>query len=953
MPLENKPKATRSKLPPKGWVNAKRISAYQSPPPSRFRRVVRLFINPWTISLALLFILGSFLTLTYYWFDFSDRIDRRLLSGVVFTPSAGIYSAPKTLRTGENISRVELIEYLKSAGYIEKNNKADLSRSRYEVNDKGMSIEPGITGVIDGAKVFPSLSVTFSKDGKSVVRIVDNGSGIDSAKAQLEPKQLSTIAAEGDGRRKTVTFNDLPPHLIKAITVTEDRAFFEHYGVNFRGIARALWRRYEGDENTPLSNQGGSSITQQLVKNLLLTNDPTLERKITEAYMSVIVETRLSKQEIFTLYANQIYLGQQSGVSIYGVGEASDAYFSKDVSQLTLDEAAFIAGIIRSPNRYNPYKNPEKVKDRRNQVLQSMLETGAISDQQYSQAHPILIELKQRSHSKDLLAMPYFSQYATEELPNVVSDPEAMQHLRVYTSIDPDLQKLAYETVTERLNKLDKYFPKKAKGNLNASLVAIRPKTGEIVAMVGGRDYLDNQFNRATMAMRQPGSVFKPFVYAAALNSAYDSGSRVFTAATVIKDEKKIFTSGRDSYSPNNYGDTFSGKETTLRDALVKSKNVITVEIGMQLNIGKVMNLAAKAGFPKVEKAYPSMALGTAEATPLQVATAYTMFANLGDRVLPMPITRVTSGDGRTVAAPIPDRKNIVRPDVAYIADDIMKDVINRGTAAQAQAWGLKNVAGKTAIAGKTGTSRDGWFAGFTPEIVCVVYVGFDDGDDLGMKGSDSAMPIWADFMQAALKLHPEWNGDWQMPTNIRKAEIDIRNGLLIRELDAFENLSASPSPTPTPTPTPKTANLDPNAALWETEDLPAPIEVFVTDVPPEFRRAELFVGGTVPNKAMLPVDEDGLVIDAPSSEPTPTPSSSSTPITETWQEMQDDAAEDSRSLTRGRGEPPDGRGFVSVFVCPVTEMRATVNCPRRESKSFRNGKEPKDFCLFHTNRSP
>ncbi len=943
MPDQNKLKDSRSKLPPKGWVKAKRISAYHSPPPSRLRRTVRWIVNPWTISLALLLALGTFLTLTYYWFDFSDRIDRRLLSGEVFTPSAGIYSAPKTLRVGENITRQELIEYLKSAGYIDKNIKADLSRSRFGVDDKEVSIEPGITGMIDGVKVFPSLSVAFSKDGKSVAKITDKGSG-DVPKAQLEPKQLSTIAAEGDGRRKTITFNDLPPLLVKAITVTEDRAFFEHYGVNFRGIARALWRRYEGDENTPLSNQGGSSITQQLVKNLLLTNDPTLERKITEAYMSVIVETRLTKLEIFTLYANQIYLGQQSGVSIYGVGEAAAAYFGKDVSQLTLPEAAFIAGIIRSPNRYNPYKNPDKVRERRNQVLQSMLEAGEISEQLYAQAYAIPIELREISRAKDLQGMPYFSQYAIEELPGIVSDPEALQHLRVYTSIDPDLQKLAYETVIERLNKLDKYFPKKPKGSLNASLVAIRPKTGEIVAMVGGRNYVENQFNRATMAMRQPGSVFKPFVYAAALNSAYD-GSRIFTAATVMKDEKKIFTFGQDSYSPNNYGDTFSGKETTLRDALVRSKNVITVDIGMQMNIGKVMNLANKAGFPKVDKAYPSMALGTAEATPLQVATAYTMFANLGDRVLPMPITKVTAGDGKTISAPMPDRKNVVRSDVAYITNDIMKDVINRGTAAQAQAWGLRNVPGKTAIAGKTGTSRDGWFAGFTPEIVCVVYVGFDDGDDLGMKGSDSAMPIWADFMQAALKLHPEWNADWQMPANVRKAEIDIRNGALIREIDGIETPTASP--TPTPTPTPKPDNSDPNAAIWETDEMPPTPEVFVTEVPPEFRRIEFFIGGTVPNKAMLPVEEDVLETGDAPDEPTPSPSS--TPITDTWQELQDGTQNGTTSPSLRNRAGPSG-GFVTVAVCPVTGVRATANCPRREAKQFRPGAEPKDFCNFHVN---
>ena len=887
--------------------------------------------------------LATFFTLTYYWFKFSDRIDRQLLSGEIYTPSAGIYSAPKILKKGEPLTAAELIDYLKTAGYIEKNNRASENRSRYSVDGNRVLVEPGITGTIDGAKAFPALSVTFGKAGKNVDKILDVEAGKETDAARLEPKMLSTVAAEGDGRRKVVSFTDLPPHLIKAITATEDRSFFEHYGVNIRGIARAFWRRYDRENDGILENQGGSSITQQLVKNLLLTRDPTWERKITEAYMSLILETRLTKQEIFTLYANQIYLGQQSGLAIYGVGEASDVYFGKDVSQITLPEAAFIAGIIRSPNRYGPYKNPEKVTERRNQVLDSMLENGDIDATTAAQAKATPYEIRKISSRKDLQGMPYFSQFAVEELPKVVSDPEALQHLRVYTSIDPDLQKIAYETVASRLDALEKrYFSKKPQGNLNAALVAIRPKTGEIVAMVGGRDYLQNQFNRATDAKRQPGSVFKPFVYATAINSAYDGG-RVFTAATILKDEKKTFTYDNRSYSPNNYGDHFSGADITLRDALVKSKNTITVDLGMQVNIGKVMNLAAKAGMPKVERAYPSMALGTAEASPLEVATAYTTFANLGDRVLPTPITQVTAGDGRTVSMVQPDRKTVIRPDVAYIMDDIMKDVINRGTAAQAQGWGFRNVAGKSAFAGKTGTSRDGWFAGFTPELVCVVYVGFDDNDDLGMKGSDSAMPIWADFMKAALDRHPEWNGDWQMPAGVRKAEIDVRNGTLVRELDAIEPAETKATPTPTPLTTPVPELEDP---AWQTEPVPEPKEVFVTNVPAEFRRVELFIGGTLPSRTMLeqqvenwdaPLDGDiPPTVGEPPAEPTPTP------VTGTWEQHAE------KRPSQSQQNSPEPRLNVAVAICPTTGLRATSKCPLHEIRSFSRGSEPKQFCDLH-----
>jgi len=928
-------KTSRSKLPPKAWLKSRRPASYQAPPPPRWKRVLRYIFNGWTISIAGLAALGMFLVLMYYWFEFSARIDQRLLSGEVYTASAGIYSAPKLLKVGEAASAAEIVDYLKTAGYIDRNAQADPSRSRFAIDGDVLGVEPGLTGNIDGQKAFHAVSIKFSKDGKSVAAIGDRDTNQQVKETYLEPKILNSIAAEGDGRRKTVTFQDIPQHLIKAVTVTEDRAFFEHYGVNVRGIARALWRRYEPEENSAVNNQGGSSLTQQLVKNLIVGRDPTLTRKITEAYMSIILETRLSKEEIFTLYANQIYLGQQSGVSIYGVGEAANAYFGKDVSQLSLPESAFIAGIIRSPNRYNPYKNPDRVQERRNQVLESMHEVGEISDQQLAEAKAVPVQLRQISNTKDLQGMPYFSQYATEEISKYVSDPEAVQHLRIYTSIDPDLQRMAYETVAKRLAALDKNFPKKQ--GLNAALVAIRPKTGEIVAMVGGRDYLANQFNRATDAMRQPGSVFKPFVYATAINSAYDSSTRQFTAASMFKDEKRVFTYGSEQYSPNNFGDTFSNKEITLRDALVHSKNVVTVDLALQLNIGRVMNLAAKAGMPKVDKAYPSMALGTAEATPLAVAEAYTMFANLGDRAAPMPITKIAAGDGRTVTAITPDRKTIVRPDVAYIMDDMMKDVINRGTAAQAGAWGFKNVPGQRAFAGKTGTSRDGWFAGFTPELVCVVYVGFDDGSDLDMKGADSAMPIWADFMQKALQKHPEWNGDWAAPANVRKAEIDIRNGSLIRDLDAV----ADPNSTPVPTPTPYRPS-DPQLQQYYPPD-PAPAaDVFATNVPPEFRRVELFIAGTQPMRAFSSPDQEG----SPVERPTPAP----TPLNGTWQDAEPPGDTYAGTDEGKQAAPERGResGMVTVAICPVSGKRATSHCPETELRSFKRGTEPREFCTFH-----
>jgi penicillin-binding protein 1B len=909
-----------------------RVNAFQAKKPGFFRRIFRVIFHPVALIGYLLIASAIVFTLGYYWFEFSEKVDR-LLAGEVFTSSAGIYASPKILKQGEGITKEELVTYLKSAGYIQKNQQASKTRSRYALEDQTVEIEPGETATVDGKTIFQPLRIKFAKDGKSISSISDLSSNQNVPQTLLEPRLLSSIVAEGDGRRKAVSYQDVPESLQKAIIVTEDRDFFNHYGVNLRGIARALWRRVDSEnDKSPLARQGGSSITQQLVKNLLLSSDYSIERKVKEAYMSLILETRLSKEEIFTLYVNQIYLGQQSGIGVYGVGQAANSYFGKDVSQLSLAESAFLAGIIRSPNRYNPYKNLEKVTERRNQVLDSMFETGNISAAQKDEARKSDIKLAQVAQNSELLGLPYFSQYAESELPKIISDPDALQHLRVYTTIDVDLQKLAYEAVRKRLEKIERLFPNK-KANLNAALVAIRPKTGEIVAMIGGKDYETNQFNRATEAQRQPGSVFKPFVYAAAINTVYEPSGRVLTPATIFKDEAKTFTFNQETYKPNNFGDFFSNKDVTLRDALVKSKNVITVDLAMELNIGKVMNFAAKAGLPKVAKAYPSMALGTAEVTPLQMATAYTTFANLGEKTSPIGINRITNGEGKTISAPVTEKKTVMRPDVAYIMDDMLKDVINRGTAADAKAWGISNGKGR-GFAGKTGTSRDGWFAGFTPNLVCVVYVGFDDGSDLGMKGGDSALPIWADFMQDALSLHPEWNGDWQMPDGIRKGEIDIRNGKLIRELTGSEAEMIELQKEVRAANSNSNANTNTNP---ERPDSPLVENIYVTDVPPEFRRIELFIAGTVPNKALAveptptPLDDESWrdTITAPSPEESPQPNPTG-------------------ELNQTPKPTPEIPKNVTIMICPISNKRATAFCPNSRATRFENGTEPDDYCQFH-----
>src|SRR5687767_4429762 len=804
-----------------------RVVSYVQREPSFVRRVLRRLLSA-PVIIPLVFIGAAVLgVLIYYWTVFSGRIDN-LLAGEVFTRSAGIYAAPKQLRVNETISQADLIAFLKRAGYVEKNQQGDTWRGRYVVNGSTVEIEPSSASSVDGQKQFAHVRVQFNGTGKAINSLFDLDNRSSVQRAWLEPELLSSVTGTERAKRKVIGFGDLPPHLIKAITVTEDRSFFEHYGVNIRGIIRAFVRRVDADPNSPIARQGGSSITQQLVKNLLLSPEQTWRRKSAEAYMSIILETRLSKEKIFELYCNQVYMGQQAGFSIHGFGEASSAYFNKEVTNLTLAESAFLAGIVRSPNRYNPYTKLETATARRNQVLDSMAEAGELSAADAKAAKDSPLQVAPVRGRIDVSDAPYFADYVQNQLGDMIAGSAAAEHLRIYTTIDMDLQRAAYAALTKQLAALDKIQAKRFEpGTLQGALVAMNAKTGEIVAMVGGRDYSKSQLNRATDALRQPGSVFKPFVYATALNTAYDPVPRLITPATTYMDEPKTFTFDNQEYSPGNFGETYSNEPVTLRDALVNSLNVITVDVAMEVTIGRVMALAAKAGLPKPPRAYPAMALGTSEATPLQVASAYTAFANLGTRTTAIPINRITTGNGVTIAAPTAQKNEVMRPEVAYVMNSFMKDVVNRGTAAKVRARGLK-----ANVAGKTGTSRDGWFAGFTPNLVCVVWVGFDDGSQLGLTGANSALPIWTDFMQVALSEHPEWQGDWPMPEGIEQVEINPTTGEVASEDDPERrtelfingNKSASePLPTPEEEPTAELPSPTPGFEPLPMEPIPSP----------------------------------------------------------------------------------------------------------------------------------
>lgn len=769
--------ATVTKKPKTGSARTRVIKRHEER-----QGLLRRIFTPTRLAILGIIALIFLSVFSFFYYKYSKMIDARL-RGDVMVRTTGIYATPRTIRVGQSMTIPAIKSYLDGIGYVESTKQADLKRGRYEIKGNTIEIYSSGDAIINGVRQFPSIAVAFGKEGKSISKISDLETKKNLDSTLLEPEMITAISNEKRQKQKLVSFKDLPQDYINAVVAIEDRQFFSHSGINFRGIFRALYRNVEESE----IQQGGSSVTQQLVKNFFLTPERTFKRKLQEMMIAVVLETKLSKQEIFQLYANEVYMGQSGNYSINGVGEAASTYFNKDVVNLTLPEAAFLAGIIRGPSLYSPYRDPERAKARRNQVLDSMVEAGVLTEERAQQAKATGLKIQPKSNALNSDA-PYFVDYLQQQLTSEFATRDlSRQSYRVYTTIDLGLQRAADKAVNDTLAQLDPIFSKRKKnpvppGTLQAALVAMNAKTGEIVAMVGGRDYGASQLNRAIDANRQPGSVFKPIVYATALNTAYeDSSEGVITPASVFMDAPETFLYGRgETYSPENFGKTYSNRDVTLRDGLVHSLNVVTVRIAERVGLTKVARMAERLGLPR-PRPFPAMSLGTAEATPLEIARAYTVFANGGQLAETRSIKRMTNADGVGIAEPKPETRPVLRPEISWMMTSIMQDVMNRGTAARARSMGFTGTA-----AGKTGTSRDGWFAGYTPNLVCVVWVGFDDNSELGLEGSKSALPIWAAFMKQALALRPDLGGDsFPKADNVVSAEIDPTTGLLATSLCA------------------------------------------------------------------------------------------------------------------------------------------------------------------------
>jgi len=707
----------------------------------------------------------------YYYVKYSRMIDARL-SGNVLQNTTQIFSAPEHISAGQAWGPEDLTAYLTRVGYrpIQDANAI----GQFTAQENTVDIRPSKLSYFAGNN---ALAVQFR--GKSIRSIKPLAGGGELDTAEIEPELITNLFDSAREKRRPVRYEDLPVMLVDAILSAEDKRFFEHGGFDFIRIVGAAWADVR---HSSQHYQGASTITMQVARTFFLSTDRNWRRKLSEAMISIELEQRFNKQQIFELYANEVYLGNRGSFGIRGFSEASVAYFGKDLRQLGLPECAYLAGIIRAPNYYSSAdRHPERGVQARDRVLTQMLDNKYISAEDVQDAKRATLKIIRTSISGS--EAPYFVDMVKDHLLDKYSENELLSaNFRVYTTLDPVLQRAAAAAVDAGMKNVDLLLAKKydkwrreqaKKGSTEpipqaqAALVALDPRTGEIKAVIGGRDYGQSQLNHA-LAHRQPGSVFKPFVYAAAFDNAVDGVQPVITPATTIDDEPTTFEFDGKEYTPDNYHERFMGR-VTVRDALTNSLNVATVKVAELIGYGRVVQVARKMGLGMNIQPTPSVALGAYEMTPIDVAAGYTTFATMGTRAEPQFLRIVVNADGTPLEKFTPQTHLALDPRVAFLVDSLLKDVLNRGTGASVRARGFTLPA-----AGKTGTSRDGWFAGFTSNLLCVIWIGFDDNRDIGLAGGVVAAPIWADFMTRATALAQYRDvKDFAMPDGVQSVLID------------------------------------------------------------------------------------------------------------------------------------------------------------------------------------
>lgn len=733
---------------------------------SRNSVLARLLLHPLArvlVVVALLAGIAGISVFTYYYVKFSRLVERKLRSGP-FPSTSMIFAAPRAINVGDAITPEEIAAQLRRCGYSESRTNR---MGWYHLRADAIEIFPGPDSYFD-----EEPGVIKFRDGQ-VVEIISLRDNTARTQYLLEPELLTNLFDRNREKRRLVRFADLPKVLVDAIISAEDKRFFQHAGFDPLRVIKAAYV----DLKERRLQEGASTLSMQLARSFFLDYRRTWRRKAAEVLITLLLEQRLSKEQIFEYYVNQIPLGRHGSFNIHGFGEAAQAYLGKDVRELTLPEAALLAGMVRGPSLYNPYRNPERARQRRNVVLGLMRENGFITEEQYREA--IQAPLTLAPPGMESTDAPYFVDLVNEELNRQFQEHDFQSEAyRIYTTLDMDLQRAAAEAVRVGLQEVDERIRRMRRRQPDlpdpqVALVALDPQTGAVKALIGGRNYGVSQLNRA-LARRQPGSAFKPFVYAAALETAVRGGHPVITPATMINDEPTTFWFDNRPYTPSNYKNEYHGM-VTLRDALAKSMNVATVRLAQMIGYDAVEELAERAGMNLRIQATPAIALGAYEVTPLEIAGAYTIFANQGIYSKPYWITLVRDRVGNIIYNHRPVQRPVLDPRVAYLMVNLMEEVLRSGTGASVRTRGFLLPA-----AGKTGTSHDGWFAGFTTRLIAVVWVGFDDNRELGLEGAHSALPIWVEFMKRAAQLREYRNvKEFEPPDGVVSVEIDPMSGQL------------------------------------------------------------------------------------------------------------------------------------------------------------------------------
>ena len=705
---------------------------------------------------------------SFYYSKYSKIVDERIRRPI-FNEPAQIYAAPDQVNVGEKWTAAAILANLRGAGYVPQGSAEQSKVGSYSLHGASIDVKPGPSSYHPGA-----AATLVLKDGE-----IDSITGPNSQSLtsyELEPQLVTGLFdAKQRSKRRLLTFADIPPVVTQAVVSVEDRRFFEHGGINYvrliSGLLTPVFRHHR--------MQGGSTLTMQMARSFFLSNERSVRRKLAEMMIALILERRFTKERILEIYVNQVDLGQHGSFNIRGFGEAAQAYFNKDIRSLTLPEAALLAGVVNGPTYFSPFRHPARAVKRRNLVLDAMYENHVIDKETLETAKAAPLKLAPPGVQAD--DAPFYIDLVRDRLLKRYNEADLNSGgMRVYTSLDRQLQRAASDAVSEGMRLVDAQVIRRRTHKIRegkgrnatvrteirpgpmpqVALIALDPHTGEVLALIGGRDYSASQLDHV-LASRPTGSIFKPFVYAAAINTALtDDPAKAITQITQVDATEGEF--GTDSngkpYTPRNFDPKDSVGQVTVRQALQHSINTATIRIAQMVGLDKVVALASAAGIHGL-RATPAMAIGSYDATPLDMAGAYTVFSNNGVHRAPTFVRKVEGGDAAessdqppaangAPSSDAPDQQaNILDPRVAYVLTDMLGAVLNGGTASSVRArFSLP-------AAGKTGSSHDAWFAGYTSNLLCIVWVGNDNYEDIKIEGAKAAAPIWTDFMVRAAKL--------------------------------------------------------------------------------------------------------------------------------------------------------------------------------------------------------